>query len=141
MSHLRTTAGQFPALGFAAVLFLNKLQGELIMEQIFTIDGTTMLIQLPAELDHHSSEQIRGEADRLIRSRNIRQVLFDFGRTTFMDSSGIGMLIGRYKTMRFMGGTVLAVRVSEPMRRILTLSGIHKIIDIYEGMPEETNLL
>ena len=57
-----------------------------------------------------------------------------------MDSSGIGMIIGRYKNMRFMGGTVLAIRVSERMRRILTLSGIYKLIDIYEGMPQESNL-
>lgn len=111
------------------------------MEQTFTISGTTLVIHLPAEVDHHSSEQIRNAVDKLIRSRNIRQVIFDFGQTVFMDSSGIGMLIGRYKTMRFMGGTVLAVRVSESMRRILTLSGIYKIIDIYEGIPEELNLL
>lgn len=110
------------------------------MEQLFTISGTTLTVQLPVELDHHNSEQIRTEADRIIRTRNIRRVLFDFSRTVFMDSSGIGMIIGRYKTMRFMGGTVLAVRVSEQMRRILTLSGIYKVIDIYEGLPKQINL-
>lgn len=91
-------------------------------------------------LDHHNSEQIRTEADRLIRTRNIRRILFDFSKTVFMDSSGIGMIIGRYKTMRFMGGTVIAVRVSEQMRRILTLSGIYKVIDIYEELPQQINL-
>lgn len=111
------------------------------MEQIFEIRGTTMVIHLPGELDHHSSEQIRAEADRLIRSRNIRRVLFDFAGTTFMDSSGIGMLIGRYKTMKFLGGSVQAVRASAPIRRVLALSGIDKVIDIYEGMPKEADLL
>ncbi len=109
--------------------------------ETFTIDGTTMTVHLPPELDHHSSEQIRGEADRLIRRRNIRRVLFDFGKTTFMDSSGIGMLIGRYKMMHFMGGTVQAVRVGRSMRRILALSGICRMIDVYEDMPEDTSLL
>lgn len=110
------------------------------MEQVFAISGTTLTVHLPSELDHHNSEKIRTEADRLIRTRNIRSVQFDFSRTVFMDSSGIGMIIGRYKTMRFMGGTVIAVRVSESMRRILTLSGIYKVIDIYEGMPQQTYL-
>lgn len=107
------------------------------MDHTFMIMGTTLIIHLPSELDHHSSEQIRKEADRLIQSRNIRCVLFDFEQTTFMDSSGIGMLIGRYKMMRFLGGAVLAVQVNERMQRILTMAGIYKIMDIYEGFPQE----
>lgn len=111
------------------------------MEHLFTITGTTLTIHLPSEIDHHSSEQIRTEADRLIQRRNIRCILFDFEDTVFMDSSGVGMILGRYKMMRFMGGTVLAIKVGERMRRILTLSGIYKVIDIYEGMPQQSNLL
>lgn len=111
------------------------------MEQLFTISGTTLIIHLPAELDHHSSERIRLEADRLIGRRNIRRVLFDFERTVFMDSSGIGMLIGRYKMIRFMGGTALAIRAGGQIRKILAVSGIDKVIDIYEGIPQQLNLL
>lgn len=107
------------------------------MEHLFTISGTTLVIHLPVELDHHSSEKIRLEADRLISGRNIRRVLFDFEKTVFMDSSGIGMIIGRYKMMRFMGGNVLAIRVNEQIRKVLTLSGIYKVIDIYEGIPQQ----
>lgn len=110
------------------------------MEQLFTVTGTILFVHLPAELDHHSSEQIRLETDRIIRSRNIRCVVFDFEKTVFMDSSGIGMLMGRYKTMRFMGGTVLAAGVNERMHRILTLSGIYKVIDIYEEAAQQLNL-
>ena len=47
-----------------------------------------------------------------------------------MDSSGIGVIMGRYKNMRFMGGTVTAVHVNERIRRILTLSGVYKMLDI-----------
>lgn len=103
------------------------------MNSIYEITGTTLTILLPAEIDHHSSEQVRMETDRLIRRKNIRCVLFDFSQTVFMDSSGIGMLIGRYKTMRFLGGTVAAVRVGERMRRVLAISGIDRVIDIYEN--------
>lgn len=107
------------------------------MEHTFVIAGTTLTVHLPSEIDHHSSEQIRKETDRLIQSRNIRYILFDFGKTEFMDSSGIGMLIGRYKMMRYVGGTVAAVCVNERMQRILYLSGIYKIIDIYENIPQD----
>jgi stage II sporulation protein AA (anti-sigma F factor antagonist) len=111
------------------------------MGETFSINGTILTIHLPAELDHHSSEQIRGEADRLIRTNNIRQVLFDFGRTTFMDSSGIGMMIGRYKMMRFLGGSAAAIRVGSQMRRVLDLAGLAQVMDIYEGVPQEFSLL
>ncbi len=52
-----------------------------------------------------------------------------------MDSSGIGMIMGRYKNIRFAGGTVLGCAVNERIRRILTLSGVYKYIDIYEELP------
>ena len=72
------------------------------MEHHFTLSGTALTVHLPAELDHCSSQQLRQEIDRLIRVRNIRSILFDFGNTEFMDSSGIGMLLTSYKSMRFM---------------------------------------
>ena len=111
------------------------------MEHHFTLSGTALTVHLPAELDHGSSQQLRQEIDRLIRVRNIRSILFDFGDTEFMDSSGIGMLLTSYKTMRFMGGTILVIHAGERMRRILTLSGLDKFIDIYQGLPRESNLI
>ncbi len=105
------------------------------MDSVFAIAGTVMTVHLPAEIDHHTSDRLCAEADRLIERKHIRCIIFDFARTTFMDSSGIGMLIGRYKRMRFMGGTVLAANVGERVRRMLELSGIGRIMDIYEGMP------
>ncbi len=110
------------------------------MEQLFTVSGTTLTMHLPAEVDHHSSEQLKTEADRMIRNYNIRRVVFDFGRTVFMDSSGIGMIIGRYKMARYMGGSAVAVRVSARMQRILALSGIGRVIDIYGEVPQQLNL-
>lgn len=106
------------------------------MEQRFLVSGTRLTIYLPAEVDHHNSEELKREADRLLETENIRCIVFDFGSTGFMDSSGIGMMMGRYKNMRFMGGTVVAAHVSERIRRILTMSGICKLIDIYDGEAE-----
>ena len=111
------------------------------MEHHFTLSGTALTVHLPAELDHCSSQQLRQEIDRLIRVRNIRSILFDFGDTEFMDSSGIGMLLGRYKMIRFVGGTMAAINVKERMRRVLLLSGVYRVIDIYEGLPQQSKLL
>ncbi len=107
------------------------------MGQYFEVKGTTLFVKLPAEIDHHNAEAMRTEADRILQRSLIRLVVFDFGETVFMDSSGIGMIMGRYKTMRFMGGNVIAVHVNERMRRIMKLSGICKLIDIYDEVPEK----
>ena len=63
---------------------------------------------------------------------HIRYIIFDFADTGFMDSSGIGVIMGRYKKVYMMGGEVWAVHTSERMRKILTMSGVMKIMQIYE---------
>ena len=100
------------------------------MEQYFKVAGTDLFIWLPEEVDHFNSEKIRREADRILQSRNIRRIIFDFSQTQFMDSSGIGLIMGRYRALGFMGGTVTAVHVNERIRRILTLSGVCKVLNI-----------
>lgn len=111
------------------------------MESFLDIKGTDLYIHVPAELDHHQAEIIRKSSDQIIQNRNIRRIIFDFRKTNFMDSSGIGMIMGRYKNMRFMGGTVIAIHANERVRRILTLSGVYKVIDIYDGLPVQSNIL
>lgn len=111
------------------------------MESCFKITGTNLTIVVPRELDHHNAEQIKNQADKMLQNHNIRSIVFDFAKTNFMDSSGIGMIMGRYKNIRFTGGTVMAIRVNERVRRILTLSGVYKVIDIYEGLPQQSKLL
>lgn len=102
------------------------------MEDFFKVSGTDLTILVPPELDHHNAEKIKRSSDRLVQNRNIRRIVFDFRNTNFMDSSGIGVIMGRYKNMRFMGGAVIAVHVNERIHRILTISGVYKVIDIYE---------
>ena len=51
------------------------------------------------------------------------------------------MLLGRYKMIRFVGGTIAAINVKERMRRVLLLSGVYRVIDIYEGLPQQSKLL
>lgn len=106
------------------------------MNSVFHISGTMLTVILPSEIDHHNAEQIRKEADYLIQTKKIRTLIFDFSQTEFMDSSGIGMIIGRYKMIRFLGGMVKAVHVGERMQRILQMSGIYRFIDVCEDIIE-----
>ena len=98
------------------------------MEHHFTLSGTTLTVHLPSELDHCSSQQLRQEIDRLIRVRNIRCILFDFGDTEFMDSSGLGVIIGRTRNIGFFGGKTYAIHLNRQIRKIFHASGLHRIV-------------
>lgn len=89
-----------------------------------------LLVPLCGELDHHSAAKIKEEADRMLRSTNAVNIIFDFTGLTFMDSSGIGMLMGRYKKVRTLGGKVVAFGVNAQILRIMEMSGIDKIIKL-----------
>lgn len=62
-----------------------------------------LLFRITEEIDHHSSEKIRKRADYEIQIHIPKEVIFDFENVNFMDSSGIGMLIGRYKLVKMFG--------------------------------------
>ena len=101
----------------------------------YQVEENCLTIFLPGELDHHNAEEIRKGADKLIEENHIKCVIFDFQETNFMDSSGIGVIMGRYKMVYLLGGDVWAVHANERMKKILTMSGVTKIIQMYE---EET---
>ena len=101
----------------------------------YQVEENCLTIFLPGELDHHNAEEIRKGSDKLIEENLIKCVIFDFQETNFMDSSGIGVIMGRYKLVYLLGGEVWAVHANERMKKILTMSGVTKIIQMYE---EET---
>ena len=98
----------------------------------YEVQENCLTIFLPGELDHHNAEEIRKRSDYLIDQNHIRYVIFDFTDTTFMDSSGIGVIMGRYKRIYMLGGEVCAVHTSERMKKRLTMSGVTRIMQIYE---------
>ncbi|MCI7181590.1 MAG: anti-sigma factor antagonist [Schaedlerella sp.] len=98
----------------------------------YQVQENCLTIFLPKEVDHHNAEIIRQDADRVIENNHIKYVIFDFEQTEFMDSSGIGAIMGRYRIIRLIGGEVWAVHTNARIRKILTMSGITKIMQIYE---------
>lgn len=90
-----------------------------------------LTFKLTEEIDHHTTEIIRRRADYEIQRRIPRKAIFDFSSVSFMDSAGIGMIIGRYKLLSMLGGTLEIKNVAPSVERILKMSGILKIINIY----------
>ncbi|MFA9378492.1 MAG: anti-sigma factor antagonist [Lachnotalea sp.] len=100
------------------------------MDNNFIVKGTCMYIRLPEDLDCNNAPKLRSESDKIMESNNIRNIIFDFEKTKFMDSTGIGVIMGRYKSIKLIGGSVSAINVNGTVERILTLSGVHKLISI-----------
>ena len=105
----------------------------------FNIVDRTLIIKLNCELDHHNSEQIRKRADNIIDTKVIKNILFDFENVTFMDSSGVGVIMGRYKKITFNKGKIIVVNIGDRVDRILRMSGIYKIISSYDTIEEALN--
>ena len=93
-------------------------------------------LQITEEIDHHTTEEIRRKADyESDRHYEItrympRKVIFDFNQVTFMDSAGIGMLIGRYKVAKMLGSNIEMINVKPSIKKIFEMSGVLKIIPI-----------
>lgn len=100
------------------------------MEHKYKREYGCLILKMPKELDHHQAEVLKEEADGLLLKYPVRSLIFDFSDTQFMDSSGIGVIIGRCKNVRFSGGYVKAVHLNEQIQRIFKISGLMKIIEI-----------
>lgn len=92
-------------------------------------DGT-LTIRVPKELDHHTATEIKNKADSLVERNSIERIVFDFKETEFMDSSGIGMIMGRYKLMHYMGGRVVACNLKTRVKKIFCMSGLETIVEL-----------
>ena len=98
-----------------------------------TVDRTILYVRLPRELDHHNAEAVRRQADRMLERFMILRLVFDFQNTQFMDSSGIGVIMGRYKNIHFLGGTMAVEHVNPRMERMLRMAGVYRLIESREG--------
>lgn len=94
----------------------------------YEIKHRNMIIKLKEELDHHNAEEIRKKVDKLVELNNIKVIVFDFNEINFMDSSGIGVIMGRYKNIKNIGGDVGLINVNSNIDRIFKLSGMYKIV-------------
>lgn len=92
------------------------------------LTGQAMTIRLEGELDHHNAEKIRTVIDNEIESHDLYTVILDMEGVTFMDSSGLGVILGRYRLLQSRGGTLSICGVNNTVERILRMSGLYSLI-------------
>lgn len=102
----------------------------------FEKHGNILIVILSGELDHNSAEEVRVRIDDRIDRDNISKVILNFSEVTFMDSSGIGAVLGRYKKISNKGGKLCIVEPSKTVNRIFELAGLYKIIKNYNTVDE-----
>ena len=100
------------------------------MESNYYEKDKLLVFKIVDEIDEFSAQKIRREADYEIKRYMPRKVVFDFGNVTFMDSAGIGMLIGRYKIVKTFGGSLEMINVKPSIRKVFEMSGVLKIVPI-----------
>jgi stage II sporulation protein AA (anti-sigma F factor antagonist) len=102
----------------------------------FEVMNQCLVVRLYEELDHHNSISLREESDKIISGKYIKDIIFDFTGSEFMDSSGIGVIMGRYKKVIFAGGKVAVTGVNQSVDRIFRLSGLYKIIHKFDSVED-----
>lgn len=109
------------------------------MECIYIPKDKLLTLKITEEIDEHSTDKLRRKIDNEITRFLPRKVVFDFSNVAFMDSAGIGMLLGRYKIAKMLGGQVELLNVNNQVRRVLEISGILKIIPLIQSDKENVS--
>ncbi len=103
--------------------------------------GRTLTVGVRGEIDHHTAADIRRDIDALLFERRPRRLVLDLSAVGFMDSSGLGLIMGRLSVMRELDGELTVWNPSPETRSILALAGMERLVDIQypegEKPPEE----
>ncbi|AFS78043.1 anti-sigma F factor antagonist SpoIIAA [Gottschalkia acidurici 9a] len=102
------------------------------MQLDFKVKNESLLVNFNGELDHHTAKYVRDKIDEAYADHNTNNIVIDLNNLNFMDSSGIGLLMGRYKIVTQKGGNLSIINVSPRVEKILKMSGILKIVNILD---------
>ncbi|RIV19613.1 anti-sigma F factor antagonist [Alicyclobacillaceae bacterium I2511] len=111
------------------------------MKAEINIIDRILIVRLQGELDHHAVEDARNGIEQTITEGNHQKLVLSFQNIDFMDSSGLGLILGRYRTISQRGGEMALCEVGGNLRKIFELSGILKIIPVYETEAEACRAL
>ena len=92
------------------------------------IKHEVLCIRLSGELDHHTADDLRIQATNTIEKHAIRHIVLNLEQLTFMDSSGIGVILGRYKQIKQVHGEMIVCAISPAIQRLFEMSGLFKIM-------------
>ncbi|WP_085829463.1 anti-sigma F factor antagonist [Clostridium massiliodielmoense] len=95
-----------------------------------------LIVHMEGELDHHTAEEVRSRIDDRIDRTGFSRIIMDFTNVNFMDSSGIGVVIGRYKKLLLKKGKINMIGAKGAVKRVFELSGMFKIIPLYDNLQD-----
>jgi stage II sporulation protein AA (anti-sigma F factor antagonist) len=107
---------------------MNKGENAVSLMMDFEVKRDVLIIRLSGELDHHTAEELREKVTDTLEREAIRHIVLNLERLTFMDSSGLGVILGRYKQIKNLGGEMIVCAVSPTVKRLFDMSGLFKII-------------
>ena len=102
----------------------------------YQLKGPYLIVKIGKELDHHQAQLIYQGIHQIQRDRGFKNLVFDFKETEFMDSSGVCMIISRYKELSLLGGRVNVSGTSTMINKLFYVSGLHKIIKMYPELED-----
>jgi stage II sporulation protein AA (anti-sigma F factor antagonist) len=100
-----------------------------------------LVVRLQGELDHHTADELRTKVDEVLRNPEIRHIVLSLTDLSFMDSSGIGVILGRYKQISARSGEMVVCSINPTIYRIFEMSGLFKVIKFRENEAEALHVL
>lgn len=97
------------------------------------IDEKSVTAYISGEIDHHNAAGLRSKIDEAVENAYPEVLILDFGGVTFMDSSGIGLVMGRYKLMKNLSGKVFVENAPRQIKKVLRMAGIEKMLSEKSG--------
>ncbi len=98
------------------------------------LKGTELTAVLSGEIDHHSAREIREAIDEAASKVKPKQLSLDFSAVQFMDSSGVGLIMGRCKLAQLWGGRVRIVNMTPKIEKIVSLAGLNQLCTVVKGV-------
>ncbi|MED4602351.1 anti-sigma F factor antagonist [Paenibacillus validus] len=92
-----------------------------------------LIVRLTGELDHHTADTVKARMEEAILRGHSAHIILSLKNLTFMDSSGLGVILGRYKQITGRGGKMVVCDVNASVYRLFEMSGLFKILSIQEN--------
>jgi stage II sporulation protein AA (anti-sigma F factor antagonist) len=103
------------------------------LHSVFDVKEDVLIVRLSGELDHHEAENLRDKWKDMMYKNPIKHVILNLEHVSFMDSSGLGVILGRYKEVLQLGGEMVVCSISPSVKRLFEMSGLFKIIRLEEN--------
>ena len=99
----------------------------------FDFNDGVLRVAIVGEINHHNAVFVRQEIDEKIQELNSKNLVLDLAEVSFMDSSGLGLVMGRYQRMQELGGTLTVANPSADHKKLFKLAGLNKLVKIVKG--------